>query len=818
MSTVTLYPSGPPTGVDLGEAGAVVTNYGAGSVSYSDVAEPFVAEGTIAATATATLYGTQFFRATTGAVLGIAELDASLGSLEAIRAQLLAVEGRRRDGDDLGAGYDIVLLIGQSETGAGNAIPGTDLTRYDLADPRVWQYGSAGSYTNIITAAIEPLEHLRTTGRALSPITAWAQRYLSWVAPNRRLLIVPMGYGATGFEGGDFTWKPAVVGNLATIAVQQTLGALAAAADNARVVGAAWIQGQADSGATGAANYAANIDALIAYLRAQLSLPNLPFFIGQMLPEWIDTHADAVGVDAAQIDTPRRVYRTGYSDLPRGYNYETVTPTHANAAGQRLRGSRMFDAFLRARANTSDSALAAPGAITLTQAGTTLTASWMRPLGHVTGYKVEIRDGAGAWTEVTHTTIDNTHAFAGLTLGNTYTVRVSTLNGAATSSATASSPFAMATIPGQVVGLTAPTPTGLQVDLAWTATAGATSYLVEYKLTADASWTAAPVVTTNAASIVLLLNSRSYDFRVSATNAAGTGPVSATLTLSTAALAGPFDAITPTPLWGYAVSRRLKASYAGALIRVRRSSDNTEQDIGQVNGDLDTAALLTFAGAGSAYITTIYAQIAGPPNLTQATAAKQPRIVNAGVLDTVSSRAWAQFDGVDDLMFHTSPALWAQAAAGGITVSSVLRYLGSTTKRIIGETRSGQANAYAYLLGTSGAGGVFNQANATNDAAANTIVNNAGSGNLGDALHQVTLTDTGSSLVHYRDGTSVGTFAYTRAGVYTLDRFVLGGGIRATEELQAEMGFCELCAWGSVLSAGDRALLRTNRTAYYGTP
>ena len=92
MSTVTLYPSGPPTGVDLGEAGAVVTNYGAGSVSYSDTAEPFVAEGTIAATATATLSGTQFFRATTGAVLGIVELDASLGSLEAIRAQLLAVE------------------------------------------------------------------------------------------------------------------------------------------------------------------------------------------------------------------------------------------------------------------------------------------------------------------------------------------------------------------------------------------------------------------------------------------------------------------------------------------------------------------------------------------------------------------------------------------------------------------------------------------------------------------------------------------------------------------------------------------------------
>jgi hypothetical protein len=78
--------------VDLGAAGAVVTNYGAGTVSYSDTADPFVAEGTIAPLASATLTGTQFFRAAAGAVLDITEADASLGSLEEVRAQLLAVE------------------------------------------------------------------------------------------------------------------------------------------------------------------------------------------------------------------------------------------------------------------------------------------------------------------------------------------------------------------------------------------------------------------------------------------------------------------------------------------------------------------------------------------------------------------------------------------------------------------------------------------------------------------------------------------------------------------------------------------------------
>jgi hypothetical protein len=80
MSQVTLYPSGPsgpPTGLDLGEAGSVVTNYGPGSVSYSDVAEPFVSEGTIAADDTATLAGTQFFRSAVGAVIGARALTPS---------------------------------------------------------------------------------------------------------------------------------------------------------------------------------------------------------------------------------------------------------------------------------------------------------------------------------------------------------------------------------------------------------------------------------------------------------------------------------------------------------------------------------------------------------------------------------------------------------------------------------------------------------------------------------------------------------------------------------------------------------------------
>jgi len=43
--------------------------------------------------------------------------------------------------------------------------------------------------------------------------------------------------------------------------------------------------------------------------------------------------------------------------------------------------------------------------------------------------------------------------------------------------------------------------------------------------------------------------------------------------------------------------RNLSSSYRGPLIRVRRSSDNAETDIGGTyNGDLDVASLLSFTG------------------------------------------------------------------------------------------------------------------------------------------------------------------------------------------------------------------------------
>jgi len=75
----------------------------------------------------------------------------------------------------------------------------------------------------------------------------------------------------------------------------------------------------------------------------------------------------------------------------------------------------------------------------------------------------------------------------------------------------------------------------------------------------------------------------------------------------------------------------LISNYLGFCIRVRRSSDNTELDIGFVDGVLDTTSLLNFVGSGNGFVSIIYEQIAGN-NFIQNTASLQGQIVSNGSL------------------------------------------------------------------------------------------------------------------------------------------------------------------------------------------
>jgi hypothetical protein len=83
---------------------------------------------------------------------------------------------------------------------------------------------------------------------------------------------------------------------------------------------------------------------------------------------------------------------------------------------------------------------------------------------------------------------------------------------------------------------------------------------------------------------------------------------------------------------------KLDKNYTGFCIKVRRSSDNNELDIGFVNNQLDTASLLTFVGSGNGFINIWYDQSGNVNNATQTVASRQPRIVNNGEMVTDNAK------------------------------------------------------------------------------------------------------------------------------------------------------------------------------------
>ena len=100
--------------------------------------------------------------------------------------------------------------------------------------------------------------------------------------------------------------------------------------------------------------------------------------------------------------------------------------------------------------------------------------------------------------------------------------------------------------------------------------------------------------------------------------------------------------------------RLLKSDYTGSAIRVRRSSDNAEQNIGfTALGNLDESSLTSFCSGTNGFVTTWYDQSGNGRNGVQTTAANQPQIVSSGSVLTLTGTGTAKpcmlFDGTNDL-------------------------------------------------------------------------------------------------------------------------------------------------------------------------
>ena len=139
--------------------------------------------------------------------------------------------------------------------------------------------------------------------------------------------------------------------------------------------------------------------------------------------------------------------------------------------------------------------------------------------------------------------------------------------------------------------------------------------------------------------------------------------------------------------------RKLKSDYAGSAIRVRRSSDNTEQDIGFVNNQLDTASLTSFIGANNGFITRWYDQSGNSVTASQAVASQQPRIVNAGTVESHGGK----------------PSMWFIPGGNQVLTTTTNVSVGSYMSTFIVSKMDETTGGYKYLvsIGTVSAASKF---------------------------------------------------------------------------------------------------------------
>lgn len=241
--------------------------------------------------------------------------------------------------------------------------------------------------------------------------------------------------------------------------------------------------------------------------------------------------------------------------------------------------------------------------------------------------------------------------------------------------------------------------------------------------------------------------------------------------------------------------RKLYPAYAGSSIRVRRSSDSTEQDIGfDASGLLDTASLLTFCGADSGFVTLWYDQSGAGKHQRMATTTEQPRIVNAGVVEKTAAG-----------MPRISTAHAVSSMAGDLTISS-----GSFTINLVYSWHGGNRainGSNNWLMGAYGGGGSGYQIYMGSG-----FIAGGSAATTGRIITHTGVFASGTGATNYVTGTSVGTSAtFGYPGRVCLSR---GLGVAGYGET-ASCYYYELICTTVALSTTDRETIELNQKTYF---
>jgi hypothetical protein len=261
--------------------------------------------------------------------------------------------------------------------------------------------------------------------------------------------------------------------------------------------------------------------------------------------------------------------------------------------------------------------------------------------------------------------------------------------------------------------------------------------------------------------------------------------------------------------------RKLRSAYTGPAIRVRRSSDNAELNIGfTVSGNLDTGTLVAHVGSGSGFVTTWYDQSGNGRNATQTTLVNQPQIVASGAVITMNGRPVVSFDGIDDYLAAPSPLINTTHSLFVLFTPKIENEFGT----VFGQWKSGENGRFYVIANQESAGpisvGRLNVANTTatggngtNGLAADVAISNT-------PTLITSISTTGSEQWKlFKNGTQWESATIT--SLYTGVNSAIGSLNGTASLLTFDGTVSELISFPSVLSTTDRQNIESNQGAYF---
>lgn len=270
-------------------------------------------------------------------------------------------------------------------------------------------------------------------------------------------------------------------------------------------------------------------------------------------------------------------------------------------------------------------------------------------------------------------------------------------------------------------------------------------------------------------------------------------PPAVTYILDTLALASSFAVST----------RKVRAAYVGSCMRVRRSSDNLEADIGfNASGSLDTVALLAHTGVGSGFISKYYDQSGNGADLVQATTTVQPVIVSAGTVQTIATTANKPAPFTDGTTQYLT-----QGGSGGaiamvqpFTLSSALQLVNVSVAGTILHSVTGAPNTQILL----------NVPNVLSSYA----------GSFAQIAAGLVANTKATVFVNFNGINSVNSYNGVASAVDTNVNGLTGiiFGTSASLANYTSVGLGELILFPSSVSPANRVILETSQKDWFGTP